>query len=253
MLIDTHCHFNSLSRNLREELLSQGLGNYSLIDSGIDRASSLASVSFSKQYDFIYTSLGFHPFCAKKFRLEILAEYEKLIEENKRIVSIGEIGLDYKADSALEEQEDVLRHFIQLARTNNLPVVIHNRLNNFRVIDILDEFYQNYENVVFHCFSYSGEFLEKILKRGGFVSFSLNVLRKNKEITSSLKRCPLENMLLETDSPYMKIKGNSSTPLDIDKVYSQVASIKGIEQKQLEGTVFSNAQRLFSFKIKTKK
>lgn len=246
MLIDTHCHFNSLSRNLKDELLSQGLGNYFLIDSSIDRASSSASVSFSKQYDFVYTSLGFHPFCAKKFTLDILAEYKKLIEENRRIVSIGEIGLDYKADSALEEQEDVLRHFIQLARDNNLPVVIHNRLNNFRVINILDEFYQNYENVVFHCFSYSGEFLEKILERGGFVSFSLNVLRKNKEITSSLKRCPLENMLLETDSPYMKIKGNSSTPLDIDKVYAFSAFVKEIEQKELEKIVLSNAKRVFS-------
>lgn len=246
MLIDTHCHFNSLSRNLRVELLSQGLGNYSLIDSSIDRASSSVSVSFSKQYDFVYTSLGFHPFCAKKFTLDILTEYKKLIEENRRIVSIGEIGLDYKADSALEEQEDVLRHFIQLARDNNLPVVIHNRLNNFRVINILDEFYQNYENVVFHCFSYSGEFLEKILERGGFVSFSLNVLRKNKEITSSLKRCPLENMLLETDSPYMKIKGNSSTPLDIDKVYAFSAFVKEIEQKELEKIVLSNAKRVFS-------
>lgn len=246
MLIDTHCHFNSLSRNLKDELLSQGLGNYSLIDSSIDRASSSASVSFSKQYDFVYTSLGFHPFCAKKFTLDILAEYKKLIEENRKIVSIGEIGLDYKADSALEEQEDVLRHFIQLARANNLPVVIHNRLNNFRVINILDEFYQNYENVVFHCFSYSGEFLEKILERGGFVSFSLNVLRKNKEITSSLKRCPLENMLLETDSPYMKIKGNSSTPLDIDKVYAFSAFVKEIEQKELEKIVLSNAKRVFS-------
>ena len=246
MLIDTHCHFNSLAAGIREKLFSCCWDNHCFIDSSIDKESSLISISFSKQYDFIYTSLGFHPFCAEKFSSETPTEYERLIDANKKIISIGEIGLDYKADTALKKQENVLVSFIQLAKKKNLPVVIHNRLNTLMVLDVLDQFYKTYESIVFHCFSYSQDFLEKIIERGGFVSFSLNILRKNDDILSSLKKCPLENILLETDSPYMKIKNNSSTPLDIDKVYSHAAFIKDIEQKEMENIVFSNAKRVFS-------
>ncbi|HIE36518.1 MAG TPA: hypothetical protein EYP89_04710, partial [Candidatus Omnitrophica bacterium] len=103
-----------------------------------------------------------------------------------------------------------------------------------------------YEKIVFHCFSYSTSVLKKITEKKGYVSFSLNILRKKEEIITSLKNCPLECLLLETDSPYMKIGNRDSFPYDIKEVYSFVADLKSIEKKELEEKIFYNTKRLFN-------
>lgn len=252
MLIDSHCHFNSLSRIIREEIISLK-PEVLLIDSSIDLNSSLASISLSRKHDFIYTSLGFHPFCANEFSDEVLSRYRKLIEDGEKIVAIGEIGLDYKADIPANKQEEVFGKFLELAKEKNLAVVIHNRTDPFekslpRVFEIIDRHLGDYQKVIFHCFSYSPDILNKIIEKKGFVSFSPNILRKKKYIIESLKQCPLENFLLETDSPYMRIGDKKSSPLDIDKVYSYASSVKEIDQKDIEREIYSNAKKVFSLK-----
>ncbi|MBN3040180.1 MAG: TatD family hydrolase [Candidatus Omnitrophica bacterium] len=257
MFIDSHCHFNSLSKIAREETASFCKDTFlcCFIDSSIDVNSSLASNALSQYYGFIYTSLGFHPFSAGIFCGEVIETYEALIKENKKIVAIGEIGLDYKADKSQEVQEEVFKAFIRLAKRHNLPVIIHNRLdpasdNNKkqpRVLEILGQFYPSFEKVIFHCFSYGPDILKPIIKKSGFVSFSLNVLRNKSEIIRSLEECPLENLLLETDSPYMKIKERNSTPLDIDKVYAKVSQAKGINEDKLKEQIVANIHRAFNF------
>ena len=250
MLIDSHCHFNSLSRITREEIISSK-PEFLLIDSGIDLDSSLASISLSRKYDFIHTSLGFHPFCANEFSDEVLSRYRKLIEDGEKIVGIGEIGLDYKANTPADKQEEIFSKFLELARDKNLAVIIHNRTDPSkkslpRVFEVIDRHLADYQKVIFHCFSYSPDILDKIIEKKGFVSFSLNILRKKKDIIESLKRCPLANLLLETDSPYMRIGDKKSTPLDIGKVYSYVSYIKEIDQEVIEKEVYSNAKKVFS-------
>ncbi len=251
MLIDSHCHFNSLSKDKTIQLINSISGNYCFIDSSIDLESSKASCQLSAKYDFIYSALGFHPFSLKSFSDETLKNYKELIKSNQKIILIGEIGLDKTADEPLEKQEEVFVEFIKLAKELNLSIAIHNRIDDERVLNILDRFYSDYQKVIFHCFSYGVEFLEKILEKGGSVSFSLNVLRKNKKILDSLKRCPLDNLLLETDSPYMRIGKDKSTPLDVDKVYDLASSVKNVEKSQLENKISANCNRLckgkFSF------
>ena len=245
MLIDSHCHLNSLSKIAREDLISSLDGNYCFIDSSIDLNSAKASAELSGQYGFVYSSLGFHPFSGKEFSSSTINDYTKLIDENKKVIAIGEIGLDYKAPISYQAQEDILSAFIKLAISKDLPVILHNRWGDAGILDILDKFYSRYEKVIFHCFSYAKDFLEKIIERGGFVSFSLNILRKKEDITSSLRSCPLNRLLLETDSPYMRASGKPSTPLDIVKTYSAAAEIKGVERGELETAIFSNAKELF--------
>ena len=245
MLIDSHCHLNSLSKITREDVISSSNSNYCFIDSSIDLDSSKVSLEISSKHDFVYSALGFHPFSGKSFSPTVIRDYEKLINDNKKVVAIGEIGLDYKADFSVQAQEDILSAFIELAKSRGLPVMIHNRWQDTKILDILDKFYTSYEKVVFHCFSYSQDFLAKIIERRGFISFSLNILRKKEEILESLKKCPLDKLLLETDSPYMRVGGKPSTPLDIDKTYSRAAEIKGISKEELEREVFSNIRELF--------
>ncbi|MBU1122189.1 MAG: TatD family hydrolase [Candidatus Omnitrophota bacterium] len=246
MLIDSHCHINSLSASDRESVVSSSLlDNLICIDSGIDYKTIQESVSLSQNHPFIYTAAGFHPFSASSFSSETIDSYKKIIDQNKKIVAIGEIGLDSNADISLDIQEKALRAFISFGCEKKLPVMLHNRMSDLRMFKILDDFFPLYEKVVFHCFSYGVEVLDKILDKGGIVSFSLNVLRNKKDIIASLKKCPLQNLLFETDSPYMRIKGVRSTPLDIEKVYEFAAKTKGIPRQDLETAVFSNTQRIF--------
>jgi len=162
-------------------------------------------------------------------------------------VAIGEIGLDYKSRLSFFEQSNIFREFIKLSLEFNLPLVLHNRWHNDAILGILDDYLRDYKQVIFHCFSQDIHFLERILAKNGNVSFSLNVLRKTKKIDEALKEIPLGNMLLETDSPYMKIYGEYSTPLDIEKVYNYVATVKDISFDKLQNVVYSNARRIFSW------
>lgn len=246
MLIDTHCHINSLSKTDIDDLSAHRASDSFFIDSSIDYKSTLQSLELSRTHPFIYSAVGFHPFCVKEFTPEVLAQYEKLLAQNSgRIVAIGEIGLDYKAKDALERQQDVLKEFIGLAQRYDKPLIIHNRFQTPAILPILDSFFSSYERIVFHCFSYSTSFLGEILTRGGYASFSLNILRKNKDILASLGACPLERLLLETDSPYMKIGDKPSVPSDISQVYSSAAAVKGLPIEELSAQVFLNAKKVF--------
>jgi TatD DNase family protein len=248
MIIDSHCHFNSLSSDIIEEIFSSVSSGLVFLDSSTDFKSTQASLSISKQYPFIYTSAGFHPFWGHEYSDDLVDKYDALINGNDKVVAIGEIGLDYKAQIPLDKQEVIFRNFIKLAQKKDLPIVIHNRLSGYRILDILDDCYPDYEKIVFHCFSYSKEFLEKILSKKGMISFSLNILRKKQDIMLSLKECPLNNMLLETDSPYMRIAGRPSTPLDIKSVYDFAAEVKEVDKNELEKQAYANAKRMFNLK-----
>jgi len=253
MLIDSHCHLNNLSEITRKQALATSGSDYCFIDSSIDLKSSLVSSQLSATHQQVYTSLGFHPLSGEGFKDQTKEDYENLIKKNNKIIAVGEIGLDYKAAISAKEQEAIFRTFIKIAKANDLPITIHNRIDPSgdklkppqRALEIIDEFYQSYERVIFHCFSHSVEILEKIIKKAGFVSFSLNILRKSNKILTSLENCPLENLLLETDSPYMRIKDKPSTPLDIVKVYERAAQIKAVAREKLEEQVFLNAQKAF--------
>jgi TatD DNase family protein len=245
MLIDAHCHISSLSEEEKKRIFSCGSSKL-FIDSSINLETAVSSSKFSSTYSFIYSALGFHPFYVRGFNPHILATYKDLIQNNKKIIAIGEIGLDVKADASLPEQENVFRIFLKLAKETGLAVIIHCRLKSPAVLNILDDFYGSYEKIILHCFSYTPDILERIMTKGGYVSFSLNILRKNKDILQSLRTCPLQNLLLETDSPYMKIEQRQSSPLDIEEVYKFAAFIKGIERQELEEAVLANAKRVFA-------
>jgi len=248
MFIDAHCHINSLGHEKIEKVVSSCQNGYTFIDSSINLSSTLNSLQLSNKYSFIYSAIGFHPFSAKEFSEITIADYKNILQQNKKIVAIGEIGLDEFADIPLKEQEEIFCRFLILAKEFNLPVIIHNRVSEPNIFGILDKYFTSYEKIIFHCFSYSKDFLDRIIQKRGYASFSLNILRKKKNIIESLKNAPLENMLLETDSPYMKIDQRPSSPLDIEAVYSFAAAAKGLEVEELKKSTYSNSGKLFLFK-----
>jgi TatD DNase family protein len=258
MLIDTHCHINCLPCEFVPKLddpcgISEikvsriSAQNYIFIDSSIDGSSSQSSLRLSEKFPYIYSALGFHPFSAKSFAPGTIDFYTKLIKENRKVIAVGEIGLDEKTDVPLKQQEEIFCHFLNLAREFNLTVIIHNRLSNYLIFDVIDRYFGSYEKIIFHCFSYGRDFLQRIIDKGGYASFSLSILRKKREVLESLKLCPLNNILLETDSPYIKIDNRPSSPLDIETVYLSAAAEKNINKQELENAVYQNANRLFVF------
>ena len=247
MLVDAHCHLNSLSPSIKKQVLTSGEGKFLFIDISINPQTALLSLELAEQYNFVYSCLGFHPFYVESFHQGILQEYERLISQSRKIVGIGEVGLDYKQGS-LEKQKKVFTEFITLARQKKMPLVLHNRLNSSLMLDIVSRYYSSYETLIFHCFSQDKNFLQRVVDKGGFVSFSLNILRKNKRLTEAVKFCPLENLLCETDSPYMKVGKDLSTPLDLEKVISFIAEIKGVSFDELVEVIFTNAQRVFNLR-----
>lgn len=245
MLVDAHCHLNSLPP-AELAFLSEAAGEYVFIDASVDLDSFNKSLALSGNFPFIRSCAGFHPFSINSgYNDRTIEEYEDIFNREGDPVAIGEVGLDCKALKDVEYQTEVLIRFIRLARDRGLPLVIHNRMDSDRILSVLDGYFDDYSNIVFHCFSQGPELLEKVVDKKGYVSFSLNILRNNKLVTRSLKEVPLKNLLLETDSPYMRIKGNNSSPLDIVKVYEQAAGVKNIDFIELRDQVFSNAKELF--------
>lgn len=243
--VDNHCHINSLS----DKSFLKDTEGFLFVDSSIDYESSQASLRISSQNEFVYSCLGFHPLKGELFKEEILKSYEDLIvKHRKRIIGIGEIGLDCKAEVALDIQIKIFSSFIELAKKYELPIVIHNRWHNFLILEILDRYFDSYEKIIFHCFSQDFSFLEKILERKAWVSFSLNLLRK-KKLVSLLKVVPLENLFLETDSPYMFLENRPSTPLDIEKIYVFVAQKRKISLKNLSLQILSNFKKVYNLDV----
>jgi len=255
MLIDSHCHINSLSREEKERLFEQDLTGYRFIDSTIDMETTHNSLSMAQWYPYIATAIGFHPFSCEQFNDGVIDEYQDIIDANKKIIAVGEIGLDYKAVTPLQKQEEIFRKFVELAYRNNLPIIIHNRFDQKLIyadgvpyiFTIINEMVSSYANIMFHCFSYDRRFLDMVVEKGGYASFSLNILRGNPRTIESLKHCPIDNLLLETDSPYMKIKDQLSTPMDITRVYDFAAFVRGVKRDELADAVCNNAQKLFKF------
>ena len=248
MLIDSHCHFHSLEHDEQSERALSRVEGYVFVDSGINLATSKNAAERAAAIPHIYASVGAHPFYAEELDLYGLALWERMIDDNNKIIAVGEVGLDCKTEVPLAKQKEVFTGFIKLAVKKGLPIVIHNRMENNEnsLFEILDENIGSYERCLFHCFSQDRLILDKIVKKGGMVSFSLNILRNKRHLTEALMQCPVGSLLLETDSPYMRINGANSSPLDIDKVYFFAANLKGVSVEDLKNIVAENFKVFFN-------
>ena len=162
MLIDSHCHINALSAAQRADLFSRDLAEYRFVDSTVDMESVCNSLTLSQWYPGVMTSVGFHPLSGEQYHANTISEYQAVIDQNKKIVAIGEIGFDYKSPVPFPRQEEIFRAFVELAYRNNLPVILHNRVDRnmlFQggtpyILNVLNELVTSYEALMFHCFSF---------------------------------------------------------------------------------------------------
>lgn len=246
-MIDTHCHLDKKDYENLEEVILKMKDNY-IIASGYDIDSSYNVLNLVNKYDHIYGTVGIHPSDSKKYNLEDLNKIEKLLD-NKKIVGIGEIGLDYYWDKDNKEQQRLFFiNQIQLAQKYNLPIVIHSRDSIEETYEILNK-YLNNTKAVLHCYSGSYEMALKFKKLGvkfgigGVVTFKNS--QKLKEVVEKLE---LTDLVIETDSPYLTpepYRGKKNEPYNVKYVIKEIAKIKNIDEKEVEKITTETARELF--------
>jgi len=252
MLIDTHCHLDfSQFDNDREAVIKRAKDNK--IDSLINVASSIESSFRSKaladKFDNIFFSIGCHPHYADKFNKDEIVKLEDIVNSNK-LVAIGEIGLDYYRNlSDKVNQKDVFREFIKLSKKLNLPLIIHCRESQADIYSILKDEFDNFKEIVFHCFSGPEDFLDKCLSQGAMFSFTANITYpKAVKLKELVKRIPLENIMLETDAPYLspqKFRGRRNEPSYVHFVAQEIATLKDQALQEIASITTQNAKRFF--------
>ena len=248
-IIDTHTHiydkqfendFDDVMKRIENEL--EGI-----VSIGFDLESSLKSVELANRYSFVNAVIGVHPVDIKKYNDKVEKELERLALTEKKVVAIGEIGLDYHW---MEDPKDVqiagFRKQMELAERVKKPVVIHTREALQDTLDVL----KDYKNVggILHCYPGSLEAAKPFLDRyylgiGGTLTFKNN--KKTKEL---VKELPLEKIVLETDCPYLTpvpFRGKRNEPAYTKYVVEEVARIKEISVEQVIKVTTENAKKIY--------
>jgi len=255
MFIDTHCHLDFKDFDLdRKEVIQRAKeeGIDYIINVGSSLEGSEKSLKLAKEYEFIFASVGFHPHEADNFNEEIKDKL-KLLAQDKKVVAIGEVGLDYFKNYALKEnQREVFSQLIDIAKELNLSLIIHSRQSAKDTLEILRE--KKPKKVVIHCFSYDHYFLETFLKEGFFISFTANITYKNaKELRQLVKETPLERIMLETDAPFLAphpLRGKRNEPSYLRYLGEAISEIKGISLEELAQITTQNAKNFFNLNEK---
>ena len=250
MIFDTHAHYDDPAFDLDRDALLISLHNSGIgciIDPGCDLKSSLAAAGLAEKYDFVYFASGIHP---ENLPSDPNAELNGIAElsMHKKCLAIGEIGLDYYWDkSRVQEQKNIFEAQLRLALEVNKPVIIHDREAHGDCLEII----KKYPGVrgVFHCYSGSAEMAAELLKNGWYLGFDGPVTYKNARKTLEvLEICPLDRILIETDSPYLSpvpLRGKRNDSSNLRYVIEKISEIKNISTEELEAKTFSNARTLF--------
>lgn len=251
MYIDTHCHLSSEDYDDISEVILENRKNGidKIIISGCTRDSIKESLDIAKEYDDVYVTIGYHPSEASNTTEEDLLLLEKQIQE-RHVVGIGEIGLDYhygKEDILLQQQ--LFRNQLEIAKKYKLPVVIHSRDATQDTISILEEYPEVIGDI--HCFSGSIETAQKYISMGYKLGIGGVVTFKNSNLFKVVEAVGIQNIFLETDSPYLTpepFRGHINSSKYVPYIAKRVSEILNISEELVGEITSSNASSLFDLK-----
>ena len=275
-LFDNHAHYNDEKFNEdRDEIIKEiyNSGVTKFICAGYSLESSIKAMEIANQYDFIYTIVGISPNdIPGKIQdedlegktgeeidelftesLQIVDNQLKKIEElakNEKAVAIGEIGLDYHWNKLNKElQKQVFIKQIELANKLDMPIVIHTREAVLDTLDILKNVKPTIKPGVFHCCPLNVELVKEALKLGFYISFAGPVTFKNsKNAREIAQMVPLEQMLIETDSPYLApepVRGTRNDSRNVKFIAEKIAEFKNISVEEVAKRTYENAEKVF--------
>lgn len=250
-LFDSHAHYNDEKfdvdkDNLLKEIYNEGITK--LVCAGYNTESSRAAVDLAEKYDFIYATVGISPNDVEDYNNENIRIISELAT-NKKVVAIGEIGLDYYWNKENKElQQEVFKRQIEIANLVNKPIVIHTREAVSDTIDILKNKVNVNKKGIFHCCPLNPELIKEGIKLGFYISFSGNVTFKNAKAERAVKEVPIEKILIETDSPYLSpepMRGKRNDSRNVKFVAEKIAEILEEDMDFIAKTTYSNAKKIF--------
>ncbi|MFV0362053.1 MAG: TatD family hydrolase [Suipraeoptans sp.] len=255
MIFDTHAHYDDEQfDNDREELLlsmeSNGVGG--IVNIAASYTSCISSAKLANSYPFIYAAVGTHPDEIGELNDDNYREVLKLYDD-KRVVAVGEIGLDYYWETHPHElQKQWFIRQIEEAKIRNLPIVVHSRDAAADTLDIIKEYGQETDGVM-HAFSYSVELAREYVKMGYYLGIGGVVTFKNgKKLKEVVADIPIEHLVLETDCPYLSpepFRGKRNSSINLKYVVDEIANIKNISREDVIRITNENAKRLYKLTI----
>ncbi|MFQ5863108.1 MAG: TatD family hydrolase [Candidatus Brocadiales bacterium] len=259
MLVDTHTHLNfpDYKKDIKEVIsgaVAEGV-EY-LIEVGTDVPSSKRALELAKEYPFIYASVGIHPHDATASTDKEWQEI-KALAQGRKVVAIGETGLDYHYDhSTREDQKRLFERHIELAQELDLPIIIHNREATEDCLNILRKSSGRPPRGTFHCFGGSKETAKECISMGFYISFAGPVTFPNaNRLREVIKSVPVERLLLETDSPFLAPqpkRGKRNEPAYLRYVLPVFAQLYGLSEDDIARITTFNALGLFGLGTRDK-
>lgn len=252
MIFDTHAHYDDDAfcedrDNLLGEIFSSGI--CCITDVGASMESSKKAVELSKKWPQIYAAVGVHPDSTKDMTEDDIETLRALTKE-KKVVAIGEIGLDYYWDNSPRDiQKKWFLRQLELAREVDLPVIIHSREAAKDTMDIMKEAVKAGNTGVIHCYSYSVPMAKEYVDMGFFIGIGGVLTFKNARVIKEVAaEIPLSSIVLETDSPYLAPvphRGKRNNSLYLKEVVKQLAEIKQVSEETVEKITLANAKKLY--------
>jgi TatD DNase family protein len=245
MIIDTHAHlmfdqFKGKEIDVLKKAAGVGVGR--IINVGCSKDASRQAYEMLAKYDgksgvSLYASLGLHPYDVLDLSDDLLSEWEGWIKKEKRIVAIGEIGLDYfKAQVSKDKQKEAFIKQLEFAERVGLPVIIHNREADEDTFEILLKYPKI--KAVFHCYGSDLPFARKLWDHGYFTSFTGVITYPNaKNLHEVVRECPDWTVIVETDCPFLapqRVRGSVNEPSYVVDVLKEIAKIKGRDFADIE-------------------
>ena len=275
-IFDTHAHLCDAAFDEDREAIIADLGTHGVgafTEIGFDLPSSRAALALAERYPQVYAAVGFHPDHSDHLRDEDVETLRKMVENDQKIVAIGEIGLDYHytregilrraaasgqepdpeslatADPEPEIQKACFRRMLQLARALGLPINVHSREAAQDTYDLIVEEH-GYENSgIIHCFGYPVEMAERFVKLGLYVGVGGVVTFKNsRKLKEVVERIPIERIVLETDCPYMAPvpkRGTRNDPRNLPYVVEEIAALRQMDPAEVIRITTENAKRVY--------
>ena len=253
MLFDTHVHLND--KKYMDDLVevidrAKNEGVKYMLVVGYDQVSNQRAIELAEKYEFIYAAVGWHPVDAIYLTDELFDQLKEQLNHSK-VVAVGECGLDYHWDtSPVDIQKEVFVKQIQLAKEINKPLIIHTRDSIQDTYDILKENSVDVIGGVMHCYSGSIEMARSFINLnfkislGGPVTFTNG--RRAQEVATHI---PLEDLLIETDAPYLTphpYRGTRNEPAYVSMVAKKIAELKNISYEKVVKQTTFNACQLFN-------
>jgi len=254
-LIDSHAHidfpqFNDDRDVMLERARAAGVNTLLAIGSGPGPEKLDAALPFAEQHDWIYATVGTHPHEAKDLTPTHLEQLAKLTQ-HPRVIAYGEIGLDYFYDhSPRDVQQRVFQDQMELAAKAKLPLIIHCRDAWPDCLDLLDTHWRPTGlGGILHCFTSTLDDAKRGLDMGFLISFAGNsTYPKAQNLRDIAKALPLENLLIETDSPFLApqpYRGKRNEPAYVGEVAKAIASVRNLPAEDVAAATAANFRRFF--------